>query len=259
MAADIDVQDQDGIRLVRMNRLAKKNALTLAMYDALADALETAADASAGLSVVVVTGGEGVYCAGNDLIDFLSIAEGGLSTAQPILRLIDQFARCPLPVVAAVDGAAVGIGATMLLHCDVVYASPAARFQLPFVNLGLVPEAGSSLLLPRLAGLQKASELLLLGRPFTVEEAERMGLVSAIVPSADLVGHAMATAQALAEKPQGALRATKALLRREPEPLPARIAAEVERFDLCLRSPELREAVAAFREGRKPDFSKTAV
>ncbi len=255
---NIKVHDQDRTRLIQMNRPAKKNALTLAMYDALANAIESAGKEDSGLSAIVITGSEGAYCAGNDLQDFLSIAECGLSAAAPILRLIDQLAQSAVPIVAAVDGVAVGIGATMLLHCDIVYASPTARFQFPFVNLGLVPEAGSSLLLPRLAGYQKASELLLLGRPFSVEEAEQIGLIASIIPSAELVGHAMAVAQNLAEKPQSALRATRALLRRGPEPITARITAEVEQFDHHLRSPELREAVAAFQEGRKPNFSKPA-
>jgi len=252
MTATVAVTDQDGVRLIRMNRPEKKNALTLEMYAAMAEAIRSG-DRDDGVSVFVIAGAPGAFCAGNDLNDFLTIeaAEG-----TPILAFIDAIMRAGKPVVAAVDGVAVGIGTTMLLHCDLVYASPSCRFQLPFVNLGLVPEAASSLLLPRLVGHQKASELVLLGEPFDTAAAQGFGLVNAVVPADGLLDHALGVARKLAAKPQGALRRTKALLKADIETVAERGAREVRDFDACLRSDELREAVAAFKEQRAPDFSR---
>ncbi|HYG90841.1 MAG TPA: enoyl-CoA hydratase [Azospirillum sp.] len=252
MTANIAVIDQDGARLIRMERPEKKNALTLAMYSAMAEAIRSG-ECDDGVLNFVITGVPGAFCAGNDLTDFLSI---GSATGTPILEFIDAIMWATKPVIAAVDGVAVGIGTTMLLHCDLVYATPTARFQLPFVNLGLVPEAASSLLLPRLVGHQKAAELVLLGDPFDAATAHGFGLVNAIIGTEELLDYALAVVRKLAAKPQGAIRRTKALLKADIETVAERSANEAREFNECLRSDELREAVTAFKEQRAPDFSR---
>lgn len=252
MTNHIAVSDQDGVRLIRMQRPEKKNALTLAMYDAMAEAIRSG-EQDEGVSNFVIAGAPGAFCAGNDLNDFLTINS---ASDTPILAFIDAIMRATKPVIAAVDGAAVGIGTTMLLHCDLVYATPASRFQLPFVNLGLVPEAASSLLLPRLVGHQKAAELVLLGDAFDTATAHGFGLVNGVVGAEELLDHALGIARRLASKPQGAVRRTKALLKADLETVAERSAREVRDFNECLRSDELREAVAAFKEQRPPDFSR---
>lgn len=226
-----------------MNRPDKRNALTRAMYAALADGLDAAA-ADPAIRAVLIAGAGGAFTAGNDLGDFLAgeAAESGETPVSRFLRTLIHFEK---PIVAAVSGAAVGVGTTMLLHCDLVYADPTARLQLPFVNIGLVPEAGSSLLLPRVVGMAKASELLLLGEPIDAEEAARLGLVSAVVP--DVLGHARARAAALAARPAEAVRATKKLLRAPADGTAwARAEAEGLVFAERLRSDEARAAMQAF-------------
>ncbi|NYZ13585.1 enoyl-CoA hydratase [Azospirillum sp. RWY-5-1] len=245
----------EGILTIRITRPEKKNALTLAMYAALADAIRGAGDDES-VCAIILTGADGAFSAGNDLNDFLSVAATGLSGATPILAFIESLARARKPLIAAVDGVAVGIGSTLLLHCDFVYASPSSLFRFPFVDLGLVPEAGSSLLLPALAGRARAAELLMLGDAFDSATAERIGLVTAVVEPDALLPRAMETARRLSAKPQAALLATKALLRSDADAVMERVMTEARAFDTCLRTPELREAVTAFREGRKPDFAR---
>lgn len=249
------VDDANGVRTIRIDRPEKKNALTLGMYTALAEALRGAGSATE-IGVTVIAGCPGAFSAGNDLGDFLAAAAGGPDALAPILDFLQALVHARKPLVAAVDGVAVGVGATLLLHCDLVYASPASRFQFPFLNLGLVPEAASTLLLPRLAGPAKAAELLMLGEPFDAATAERLGLVNAVLPADALHGHAQAKAAALAAKPRMALEATRALLRGDRPAVWDRVLKEAEVFGTCLRSPELKEAVTAFREGRAPDFAK---
>lgn len=251
MDGEVRIERDGAITVVRMWRPEKKNALTADMYAALADALE-AASASDEVRVVVIAGAPGAFTAGNDLADFLH--RPPRDRAAPVFRFIDALPACPVPVVAAVDGPAAGIGTTMLLHCDLVYASTRTRFVLPFVNLALVPEAGSSLLLPRLAGLQRASELLMLGEPFDAARGAEIGLVNAVCEPDAVEATALAAARKLAAKPRAALRATKALLRREPEPVAARIDIELAEFDRHLDSPHAREAFSAFLQRRPPDF-----
>ena len=239
---------------IQFARAEKKNAITAAMYQALADALREA-ERDDNVRVAVVHGAPDVYTAGNDLQDFL--ASPPRAADAPVFQFLSAIRDFPKPLVAAVSGLAVGIGTTMLLHCDLVYCAPGTRFSMPFVNLGLCPEAGSSFLLPRLAGYQRAAELLMLGEPFVAETAMEIGLVNAIVASDLLLGVAMAAAQKLAAKPAASLRETKMLLKKGiDEAVRAAMQAESEGFRARLRSPEAREAFAAFIEKRAPDFSR---
>ncbi len=225
-------------------RPEKKNALTNAMYTALHEALEAAAE-DATVGVVVLTGAPGVFTAGNDLGDFMANPPSGENS--PVFRLLRALVNFPKPIVAAVDGPAVGIGTTALLHCDFVVATPTTRFQMPFVKLGLVPEGGSSLLLPQLAGLQRASEHLLLGEPFDAAEAKAMGLVNRIVPADELLTTANQFADAFAARPREAIRLAKALLRdRQRAELLETLGKEGAVFVERLSSPEAHAAFAAF-------------
>ncbi|WP_026597122.1 enoyl-CoA hydratase-related protein [Methylobacterium sp. 77] len=245
MSEHIAIYDtQDGVRLISIDRPAKKNALTGAMYDAMRGALEQA-DASDAVGAVVFAGLPGAFSAGNDLADFVEGSRRPFAEA-PALRFIRQLARTKTPMVAAVDGIAVGIGTTLTLHCDLVYASPAARFRMPFVELGLVPEAASSYLLPRRVGLLKATELLLLSQAFDADEALRLGLVNAIAPSDLLLDHALAQAGRLAALPPGAVAATRRLIRGDQAEVEAALEAEAEAFEARLRAPEAQAAFARF-------------
>ena len=193
----------------------------------------------------MLSGKGGVFTAGNDIADFLAVAARGTGDF-PAWRFVSKLAEFEKPLIAAIDGLAVGVGTTLCFHCDLVYASPAARFQMPFVNLGLVPEAGSSLLAPQRFGRAKAAEFLLLAEPFGADEALRLGLVNAVLPQAELMAHAMGRAAALAAKPRAALLATRRLLRGDPEALRARMAEEMHAFSAALKSPEAHAAFQAF-------------
>ncbi len=243
----------DGVLTLSFNRPEKKNAITGAMYAEAARVLRDAEQNTA-VRVVVLTGVGGVFTAGNDLKDFLESPPRDPSA--PVFQFMAAMVALTKPVIGAVTGVAVGIGTTVLLHCDLVYAAPEARFQLPFVNLGLVPEFASSMLLPHIIGYQRAAELLLLGEPFSAEQAHAHGLVNAVVPAAELMTLVAAKAKILAAKPSASLRATKALLRGQDGAISAWIAKEVEIFSVRLKSPEFKEAAAAFLEKRAPDFSK---
>lgn len=230
----------------------KKNALTRAMYAALAEALTQAAG-DAEVRAVVMSGEGGSFTAGNDLLDFMM--DPPKDETSPVFQFLDAAVRFPKPLIAAVEGVAIGIGTTILLHCDLVYAAPDARFKMPFTDLGLVPEAGASLLIPRLAGGVRAAELLLLGEMFSSETAREVGLVNALV--ANPVQHALERAQVLALKPPAAIRESKALLR---APLQERVLATIREeaalFIERLQSDEAQEAFTAFMEKRAPDFSR---
>jgi enoyl-CoA hydratase/carnithine racemase len=242
-----------GVLEARIDRAAKKNALTFAMYAALTEALQQAhADPSVRAALITASGE--TFCAGNDIADFLKPRED--FGAAPPSRFIEALVAFDKPLVAAVQGPAVGIGATMLLHCDLVYVSPTARLRMPFVSLGLVPEAGSSLLLPRRVGDVVAAEMLLLGAWIDAERARELRLVNAVVPSSELASFARARAAELAASPPGALRMTRALLRGDAEALRARIQKEAAAFAESLKSPEAKEAFNAFLERRPPDFTK---
>jgi enoyl-CoA hydratase/carnithine racemase len=248
----------NGVATIEIARPEKKNALTQAMYQAMADAL-IAANADAGVRAVLITGQPGIFTSGNDLEDFMarppSLAEGGPES--PVLQFMKALLAAEKPVVAAVTGAAIGIGTTMLLHCDLVYVADDARLALPFVSLGLVPEFASSLLLPQLVGHRLAAERLLLGDPFTGMQAVEMGIANAVLPASEVVNHARRIAERFNGLPPSAVRETKKLMRRTPAAAVAEtMAVEGELFSQRLRSPEATEAFQAFFQKRKPDFSK---
>jgi enoyl-CoA hydratase/carnithine racemase len=249
---------RDGAVLrLQINRPEKRNALTNAMYDEMAAALRDAAG-DPGVRVVLIHGQPEAFSSGNDLQDFMHAPPTGEDS--PVGRFIAAISRAPMPIVAAVAGPAVGIGTTMLLHCDLVYAAEATRFQLPFVNLALLPEAGSSLLLPMQIGHLRAAELLMLGEPFPAAKALQFGLVTEVVADgAAALQAAEAAAAKLAAKPPAALRLTKRLMKGpQAERLTAQVADETRHFVEQLRSPEAAEAFKAFFEKRAPDFSASA-
>lgn len=247
-------ETKDGIARIEIDRPDKKNALTAAMYQAMADAIH-AAEADAKVRVLLIHGKPGLFTAGNDLQDFLD--HPPRDDQRPVFQFLYAISQAQKPIIAAVAGAAVGIGTTMLLHCDLVYAAPNARLQLPFVNLGLVPEAASSLLLPALIGYQRAAELLLLGEPFSAQKARDIGLVTEVVPEDQLFDTAMAQAKKLAGKPAASLRLTKRLMKQgQAAAVAQRIKLESGHFAERLDSPEAKEAFSAFLEKRKPDFSR---
>ena len=242
---------------IEIARPEKKNALTQAMYNAMADAL-VAANTDASVRAVLITGQPGVFTSGNDIEDFMQRppASGEGAPMPPVIRFMHALLDFEKPVVAAVTGAAVGIGTTMLLHCDLVYVSDESRLAMPFVSLGLVPEYASSLLLPALLGHVKAAEKLMLGEPFSGSDAVDCGIANAVLPAAEVVNHARRMAERFNNLPPQAVRETKRLMR---EPQKARIrevmAAESALFGARLRSPEATEAFQAFFQKRKPDFS----
>jgi len=254
MSANILVETKDRIARIEIARVDKKNALTQDMYRAMLKALADA-DADAQVRAILIHGARDCFTAGNDLKDFLDSSPGDGPRAS--FQFIQALPKVAKPLVAAVGGAAVGVGTTMLLHCDLVYASQGARFQMPFVPLGLVPEASSSLLLPMIAGYQRAAELLLLGQPFGADKALAAGFVTEIVPEGELLEYARNAAVAVAALPPASVRAAKALMKR---PLLQAIATQMEEerriFSERLQSGEAKEAMTAFFEKRKPDFSR---
>lgn len=243
-----------GILTLRFNRADKKNALNLEMYAALAAGIREA-DADPAVRVIMFAGSDDCFTSGNDLADFLSAPPTGPDS--PVMQFLLALSQARKPMVAAVKGAAVGVGVTMLLHCDLVFAGSGAMFQMPFVDLGLCPEAGSTLLLPRIMGHQRASELLLLGEQFGADKAREVGIVTDVYPDADLAAAARAKALQLAAQPAAAVRLAKSLLKREyASQLQETIAEEGAQFIGRLKSPEAAEALNAFMQRRKPDFSR---
>ncbi|WP_420146178.1 enoyl-CoA hydratase [Sphingobium sp.] len=251
MSDEIRITEDAGVIEIMIARPDKKNALTGPMYRAMIAAL---ADAMArpGIGAVLIAGQGDDFCAGNDLKDFMAGPEGGVAA----FDFIQAIAAFPKPLVAAVQGMAVGVGTTMLLHCDLVYAAPDARFVMPFVNLGLVPEAGSSLLAPVIMGHAKAAAMLLLGEPLDADAADRAGFVTAIVPADALLAHARAKAAMLMAKPPQALLATRRLMKGDPAMLVARMEEEGQLFRKALGSAEAQEAFTAFFEKRPPVFQR---
>jgi enoyl-CoA hydratase/carnithine racemase len=250
----IRARTENRIAFVELARLDKKNALTGEMYGQLADAI-SAADKDAQVRVVLLRGAPDCFCAGNDVGDFLK--RPPLVEGSPSARFFVAMQELRKPMVAAVGGPAVGIGTTMLLHCDLVYAAANARFQLPFVPLGITPEFGSTYILPLLAGYQRAAELLLLGQPFTAEKAKEVGIVTAVVPQESLFAEAEKAAATLAALPPQSVQLTKQLMKkRHAQLVRETIAEEVKVFGERLGSAEAKEAMSAFLEKRKPDFSR---
>jgi enoyl-CoA hydratase/carnithine racemase len=244
----------DGIATIEIARPEKKNALTGAMYLALAQAFDAAREDDA-VRAVLLTGQPGIFTSGNDIEDFVK-RPANLQEA-PSFVFMKALMGCDKPVIAAVTGAAIGIGTTLLLHCDFVYVSDEARLALPFVTLGLVPEFASSLIVPQLMGNVRAAEKLLLGDPFSGADAVECGIANAVLPASEVVKHARRVAERFNALPPGAVRATKRLLRRHrAATLLETIAAEGEVFGARLQSPEAKEAFSAFFEKRKPDFSR---
>ncbi len=250
----IKTATHNGVATIEMARPEKKNALTQAMYTAMADAL-IAAHADNSVRAVLITGQPGCFTSGNDLEDFMQRPPQGADS--PVIRFMHALLDIDKPVVAAVTGAAVGIGTTMLLHCDLVYVSDEARLAMPFVSLGLVPEFASSLLVPALLGHAKATEKLMLGEPFSGSDAVDCGIANAVLPAGEVVSHARRMAERFNALPPGAVQETKRLMR---APLRAQVkevmATEAALFAQRLRSPEAMAAFQAFFQKRKPDFSK---
>lgn len=245
-----------GVLRLEIRRPEKKNALTAPMYAALTDLLESA-DRSPEIRVALLHGQPSVFTSGNDLADFLQ--NPAISADHPAYAFVRKISVFEKPIVAAVTGACIGVGATMLLHCDLVYAGESAIFAMPFVNLGLCPEAASSLLLPLAAGPARAAEILMTGEPFGARRAAECGILSAVLPDNEVIGHATAQAHKLAAKPPAALRLTKLLARRALRNAVAEaIKEETSHFQSRLEALEAKEAFSAFLEKRKPDFSKFA-
>ncbi|PVE06164.1 enoyl-CoA hydratase [Limnohabitans sp. Rim28] len=252
--SDILTHTDAGVMTITFNRLDKKNSITSAMYATMADAVAQAA-ADASVRVVLFQGHESIFSAGNDIGDFLN--QPPTTQDSPVFRFLRGIATFEKPLLAAVAGPAVGIGTTMLFHCDLVYAGDNAAFSMPFVNLGLCPEAASSLLAPRMFGYHRAAEALLMGEPFFAEAAQEVGLVNRVVPPTEVNGHAQAQARKLAAKPLSSLIATKRLMKgSSQQEVLQKMDEEGQSFGRMLREPAAKEAFGAFMEKRKPDFSK---
>lgn len=251
---EILTHTEEGVRTITINRLSKKNSFTAAMYAACADAVESARD-DAQVRVLVFQGDVSIFSAGNDIGDFLHSPPS--SRDAPVFRFLRALSTFPKPVIAAVCGPAVGIGTTMLFHCDLVYAGDNAAFSMPFVNLGLCPEAASSMLVPQMMGYHRAAEALLLGEPFMAEAALEVGFVNRVVPPTEANAMAQAQAKKLAAKPMASLVQTKRLMKMaNAGQVQQQMDEEAAAFGGLLHGPAAREAFGAFMEKRKPDFSK---
>ena len=254
---DILTHFDAGVTTITLNRVDKKNSITAAMYAAMADALAQADEDSA-VRAVVIQGHATVFSAGNDIGDFLNSPPRieGQQQDTPVMRFMHGISTFSKPIVAAVCGPAVGVGTTMLFHCDLIYAGDNAMFSMPFVNLGLCPEAASSLLVPQMMGYHRAAEALMLGEPFMAEAALEVGLVNRIVPPTEANAVAQSQARKLAIKPISSVRETKRLMKKGHAALVAQqITEESASFGRMLQEPAAREAFAAFMARRKPDFS----
>jgi enoyl-CoA hydratase/carnithine racemase len=249
---DIETTHTGDVLTIAFARPEKKNAITSAMYQTMADALAEAQQDPA-TRAVLIRGSAGIFSAGNDLEDFMK--QPPVSDNAPVFQFLRAISSAEKPLVASVAGAAVGIGTTLLLHCDLVYAADTATFSLPFAQLGLCPEAASSLLLQRVAGYQGAAEKLMLGEPFDAKEAHRMGFVNRLLPAAEVDAFALQQAQKLAALPASSLRVTKQLMKRAAQhEIQTQMTDEAVHFAKMLLAPEAKEAFKAFFEKRKPDF-----
>ncbi len=248
MTAPVAVQDDGAVRIIRMNRPEKKNALTQPMYAQMTAALHEAATNDA-ICCVLIAGGSGAFCAGSDIGDFQKRAEGGLESVT--VDFLYALARNQKPLVAAVGGLAVGIGTTMLFHCDHVVAAATATFSTPFIKLGLIPEAASSLLAPRRMGHARAFSMLVMGRPLSADDAKQAGIVNTVVDAAAVDDMALQAAHEIAALPAGAVAVARKLMRGDADDVVARIDLEVKQFQERLRSAEARAAFAAFFARKK--------
>lgn len=252
----IIVATADGIARVQLARPEKKNAISTAMYQSMADAIGAAHDDSS-VRAILIHGQQDVFTAGNDLEDFLKNPPA--DTSAPVFQFMQALATAEKPVIAAVNGAAVGIGTTMLMHCDLVYCADNSLFSMPFVSLGICPEFASTLLVPLNAGYHKAAEKLLLGDPISADEALEMKIVNRVLPRDDVLDHAIKQAGRFNQLPPDSVRTTKRLLRSGLRSLTEKVMAdEINAVSTMLRSAEAKEAFAAFFERRKPDFSAFA-
>ena len=260
---DILCRKADGILTLELNRPERKNAITSTMYQSMADALKDGEQDGA-VRAILIIGKPEIFTAGNDLDDFLNTSGPAEGTAdanafaeRPVFQFMQQLSGASKPVVAAVSGAAIGIGTTMLMHCDLVYAADNAKFSMPFVQLGLCPEFASSLLFAQLAGYPRAAEKLMLGEAFLAQEAFEMGLVSKVLPQGELIPFALRQAAKLVALPAASIRATKRLMKAaRTEPIKHAMSEENKLFGAMLAAPEAKEAFTAFFEKRKPDFSR---
>jgi len=253
---DILTSKKNGILEIEFNRPEKKNSITAAMYQIIADALKDAQN-DAAVRVILFTGKPEIFTAGNDLEDFLNSDTQGELADRPVAEFMLQLTAATKPVIAAVAGAAVGIGTTMMLHCDLVYAAGNAKFSMPFAKLGLCPEFASSILLPQTVGYQRAAEKLFFGESFSAQEAYEMGLVNKVLPLAELLSFARAQATKLTSLPASSLRMTKSLMKTgQTDAVMAKMSEEGKHFSAMLLAPEAKEAFKAFFEKRKPDFTK---
>jgi enoyl-CoA hydratase/carnithine racemase len=260
MTQEIQIKIDDGVQVMRFTRADKKNAFTGPMYQAMSEALD-AAETNDAIAVHVFIGSGGVFSAGNDINDFLRRAQAVTSgdakgIPAPSLDFIRRLPKVTKPMIAAVDGLAIGIGTTMLLHCDLVYASPSASLRTPFLDLGLIQEAGSTVTAPARMGYPRAFELICLGEPFSAERALQAGLINAVVPADQLEATALKAARRLAAKPRQALMTSRRLLRKGHTDISAMIEEEAKAYQTLMGSPEAREAFTAFLEKRPPDFAK---
>jgi enoyl-CoA hydratase/carnithine racemase len=250
----VEISVADGVQILRLARPEKRNALTQDMYRALSDALE-GGETDDTIRVRVILGSGGHFTAGNDIGDFLSTAKGDRGTPREVLRFIEVLPLLKKPLIAGVDGQAIGIGTTLLLHCDLVYATPRATFATPFLDLGLVPEAASSLLVPHLMGYPRAFEMLVLGETFSAGRACDAGLVNMLVDPEALDIHVLSVAARLAKKPPHALLTAKRLMRSDSSAVLERTREEAAEFARCLTSPEARAAFEAFFARARPGKS----
>ncbi|RDE24366.1 enoyl-CoA hydratase [Motiliproteus coralliicola] len=250
----VNIREEGAVRVLELDNPARRNALSLAMYTELRLQLE-AAEREASVRALVISGSQEVFCSGNDLDDFISGPR--MNQNHPTIRFMEALRAFSKPVVAAVEGPAVGIGTTLLLHCDLVYAGKSAFLQMPFVQLGICPEYGSSYLLPRMMGYQRAAELLMLGERITAEQGQAMGLINQVVADAEALQQAMSAAQRLAAAPPRAMRECKRLLvEGQRERISAAMDDELKVLAVALGYGEMEEAVTAFKEKRAPDFSR---
>ncbi|WP_288379313.1 enoyl-CoA hydratase [uncultured Massilia sp.] len=254
---DMLITKAAGLLTIEFNRLERKNAITAAMYQSMADALLDA-EQDTSVRAILIAGKPEIFTAGNDLDDFMKNSAPGVAVEnRPVYQFMRALHGSTKPVIAAVAGAAIGIGTTMLMHCDLVYAADNAKFSMPFTQLGLCPEFASSLLLTQLAGYPRAAEKLLLGEAFGAQEAFEMGLLTKVLPASELRAFAEQQAAKLVALPAASIRTTKALMKRpRVKDIDSAIAAENERFAAMLLAPEAKEAFTAFFEKRKPDFSQ---